>query len=160
RGAIAFVRTGTRTVVHTARAASPLRLLTPSNHGHGAWIYLASLGGGLVDGDAIHLDVEVGPGACGLLGTQASTKVYRCPAGACRQETRARVAPEGLLVTIPDPIVCFAGARYGQSITVDLAPGASLVLVDTLTAGRSARGERWDFHRYASRTAVVCDGRT
>jgi urease accessory protein len=137
-----------------ARATSPLKLLAPRNHGHAAWVVVASFGGGLVDGDALKLEVDVGAGAAGLLGTQASTKVYRCPTGACRQDTRASVADGALLVMIPDPVACYAAARYEQTVLVDAAPTASLVLVDAFTAGRSARGERWDFHRYASRTSI------
>src|SRR5687768_3060300 len=48
---LGFERVGNRTVVRTALAHSPLRLLTPRNHGHAAWVYTSSLGGGLVDGD-------------------------------------------------------------------------------------------------------------
>ncbi len=158
RGALSFVQRGDRTILHAARAESPLALLTPRNHGHAAWVMLATFGGGLVDGDSIHLDVDLGPGAAGLLGTQASTKVYRCPTGTCRQSTTAAVAEGALLVMIPDPVACFATARYEQSLRVALAAGASLVLVDAFTAGRSARGERWAFHRYASRTEVSVAG--
>ena len=158
RGAVAFERAGDRTVLRAARATSPLQILTPRNHGHGAWVIVASLGGGLVDGDAIDLDVHVGRGAAALLGTQASTKVYRCPERACRQDLHAIVEADGVLVAIPDPVACFAGARYEQSVRVDLDASASLVLVDAFTAGRSARGERWDFLRYASRTTVTRGG--
>lgn len=157
-GELAFERVGAATVLRTARASSPLRLLTPRNHGHAAWIFAATFGGGLVDGDTIRIDLTLAPGSTGLLGTQASTKVYRCPSGACRQDLTATVGPEALLVLIPDPIVCFAEARYEQTIDVALAPQASLVLVDTFTAGRSARGERWQFARYASRLGVTRGG--
>jgi len=56
---------------------------------------------------------------------------------------------------VPDPVVCFAGARYTQEIRIDLAPDASLFLVDGYTCGRAARNERWDFERYASRAAIT-----
>jgi urease accessory protein len=145
-------------VIGAAGATSPLRLLTPQNHGHGAWVFVASLGGGLVDGDALEIDVEVGPGAAGLLGTQASTKVYRCPSGVCRQSLTARVAEGGVLVMVPDPVACFAGARYEQAVRIDLAASSTLVSVDAFTAGRSARGERWDFARYSARSVVTREG--
>jgi urease accessory protein len=158
-GELRFVQAGGRTVVHTARAHSPLKLLLPSNHGTGAWAYVATLGGGLVDGDAVALDVDVGGGASALLGTQASTKVYRSPRGSS-QTVCARVGGGGLLAVLSDPVSCFAGARYEQRIDVDLADeDATLVLVDTLTCGRAARGERWAFTRYASRTRVSRAGR-
>ena len=152
-----------RTVVATAFAASPLRLLTPGNHGDAAWVFLASLGGGLLDGDHIDIDVDVGEGASALLGTQASTKVYRSAGSATgslgsSQRLSARVAAGGVLTVVPDPVVCFADARYEQAIEIELAPAASLWLIDGYSCGRSARGERWAFSRYASRTTIVRAG--
>ncbi len=152
-GALAFRLRGDRTVLSVALARSPLRLLDPRNHGDAAWVYLANLGGGLVDGDRLAARVDVGPGASAFVGTQATTKVYRSPRG-CSQRVDARVDEGGALSLAPDPVVCFAGARYAQSVDVTLAEGASLLLVDGYTCGRSARGERWAFARYASRTIV------
>ena len=158
-GSLRFVRAGTRTVVHTARARSPLRLLMPNNHGDGAWVYVASLGGGLVDGDALSLSVDVEAGASAFVGTQASTKVYRSPRGTS-QRLVARVGAGALLAALPDPVSCFAGARYVQEIDVALDDDtATVVLVDALTCGRAARGERWAFGRYAARTRVRIGGR-
>jgi urease accessory protein len=145
-------------VVTRAFAASPLRLLTPSNHGHAAWVYTSSFGGGLVDGDHVNLDVDVGPGATALLSTQASTKVYRSPRGTA-SDLRARVAAGGLLVVAPDPVVCFAGARYRQTQHVEVAEGGAVILVDCLLSGRCASGERWDFSEYRTLTRVTAGNR-
>ncbi|WNG52969.1 urease accessory protein UreD [Archangium minus] len=155
---LAFERVGPRTVVRTARAHSPLRLLTPRNHGHAAWVYTSSLGGGLVDGDHLTVDIEVAPGATALLSSQGSTRVYRSPRG-CRSELSARVEEGALLVLAPDPTMCFTGARFAQRQDVQLAPGASLVLMDLVTAGRSANGERWAFTHYTSTLRVHREGR-
>ena len=153
-----FRRSGTRTVLAKAFATSPLRLLTPKNHGDAAWVFLASFGGGLVDGDRIDLDVEVERDTSALISTQASTKIYRSPRG-CAQRVKARVADGAALALVPDPVVCFAGAKYTQEIQIDLAPRASLFLFDGYTSGRAACGERWMFARYASRTVVARSGR-
>ncbi|RKH59909.1 urease accessory protein UreD [Corallococcus aberystwythensis] len=155
---LAFERSGPRTVVRTALAHSPLRLLTPRNHGHAAWAYTSSFGGGLVDGDHLRLEVDVAEGATALLATQGANRVYRSPKG-CRSDLCARVERDALLAWVPDPTVCFTGARYSQTLDVTLAPGASLVLADVVTAGRSARGERWAFLHYASRLRVAREGR-
>jgi len=152
-GRLAVARVGARSVVTAARAHSPLRLLTPRNHGDAAWVYVATFGGGLVDGDRIALEIDVGDGATLLLGTQASTKVYRSPRG-CAQTLRARVGAGGLLVSVPDPVTCFAGARYRQEIDVGLDAGASALVIEGLTSGRAARGERWAFASYRARLRV------
>jgi urease accessory protein len=155
---LAFERAGSRTVVRTALAHSPLRLLTPRNHGHAAWAYTSSLGGGLVDGDHLSLEVDVAPEASALLSTQGANRVYRSPRG-CRSDLTARVEEGALLAVVPDPTVCFTGARYAQVLDVRLASGASLVLVDLVTSGRDASGERWAFSHYTSTLRVHVDGR-
>ena len=157
-GALRFVRVGARTAIHTAIAASPLHLLSPRNHGDAAWVYVANFGGGLVDGDALALRVDVGEDARALLATQASTKVYRSPRG-CSQRMDVTISARGLFALVPDPVACFAGARYRQDTTVSLARDATFVYVDAVTSGRSACGERWDFARYASRMRIERDGR-
>jgi urease accessory protein len=146
-----------RSVVSRAYATSPLRLLTPENHGRAAWVYTSSYGGGLVDGDRVELDVEVGTGAAAYLTTQASTKVYRCERGAAT-DLHATVAAGGLLIVMPDPVVCFAASRYVQTQRFDVASGANVIVVDWLSSGRTASGERWQFDEYVSRLRVHVDG--
>jgi urease accessory protein len=157
-GFLRVVKRGRRSVVCRAFAASPLKLLTPGNHGAAAWVYSASYGGGLVGGDAVRLAVDVGPGAMALLSTQSSTKAYRSDRGTSTH-LDAIVGDGGLLVVAPDPIVCFAGSSYRQAQHVDLSGTGALVLVDWLSSGRRAAGERWAFDRYSSRTTVRVDGR-
>jgi urease accessory protein len=152
------VRRGERSVVSRACAASPLRLLTPRNHGTAAWVYTATYGGGLVDGDALRLDIDVGPDAMAMVSTQASTKVYRSPSGTSA-ELNAAVAHGALLALLPDPVVCFAASRYRQVQRLHLHPTASLVMVDWLSSGRRASGERWVFDSYSSRLTIRCADR-
>jgi urease accessory protein len=159
RGAVAVERSGSRTVVSRALATSPLRLLMPNNHGHGAWVYLSTFGGGLVDGDHIDLRVRVDRSATLFLGTQASTKVYRSPRG-CSQRMVVDAADGCTVAIAPEPVVCFDGARYEQSTHVSLGPDASLLLLDGYTSGRRARGERWAMGLYSSRTTIERGGRT
>ena len=150
RGQLAFRQAGTRTAVETAFAESPLRFLTPRNHGTAAWAYTSTLGGGLVDGDRFELEIAVGPGARAFVSSQGPTRVFRSPGG-CSSETLARVAEDGALVLAPDPIACFAGARYAQRTEVTLGPRASLALWEVVSAGR----ERWGFTRCTSALRIL-----
>ncbi|HET7217415.1 MAG TPA: urease accessory protein UreD [Vicinamibacterales bacterium] len=151
-------RAGGRSVVTRAFAASPLRLLTPRNHGDAAWVYSATYGGGLVDGDDVRIDVRVGSGATMLLATQAATKVYRSTRGA-GAALHAVVEPGALLAVVPDPVICFAGAAYRQEQRIDLHDHAALVYLDWCSSGRHASGERWRFDRYESRLEIRRCGR-
>jgi urease accessory protein len=150
-----------RSVVERALARSPLHLLTPNNHGHAAWAFVASFGGGLVRGDHVALSIGVEPEACAVVTTQAQTKVYRAGGNFdASQTTEGRVEDGGLLALLPDPVACFKDASYTQRSTVRLVgPRASLVHLESFTCGRAAHGERWAFTRFRSTTRVLRDDR-
>lgn len=148
-----------KSVVVSAFATSPLRLLTPKNHGHAAWVYTTTLGGGLVGGDEVALSVRVGPGATALLASQAQTKVYRVtgarPTASSSQRLEIDVADGATFASVPEPVACFRGARFEQTTRARLGgPDASVLILDALTCGRAAFGERWAFDRYRSRIVV------
>ena len=145
--------------VTAAFASSPMKLLTPRSRGTSVWVFTSSFGGGLVAGDQTELDLEIGPGARCLAGTQASTKIYRNPAALpCGHRTSVELGDASLLVFAPDPVQAFAGSAYTQRQEFRLTPSANLVLLDWFTAGRTARGERWEFNHYQSRNDVFVDG--
>lgn len=106
------------------------------------------------------MKIGVREGSRAVLTTQSSTKVYRSPSEAtCLQTLNATVEDDALFVVAPDPVTCFAGARYEQRQIVRLAPSSTLVYVDWLTSGRRARGESWAFSQYRTRLDVYRDGK-
>ena len=149
---------GASAVVAVA-AKSPLKLLVSRERGPCARVHAATFGGGLVAGDEVQLDVRVGPRSALSFGTSAPSKVYRCDDGReSTQALRVAVGEGGLLAIVPGALTCYRGARYRQRTDVRLDRGGSLLLVDVLTSGRSARGERWVFDRYDARTRLHCEG--
>src|SRR5439155_7941992 len=116
-----LARVGARTGVERSRASSPLQLLSPRTSAHAQWTFASTFGGGLVDGDALRLSVRVRQGATALLTTQGTTKIYR---GTSCSSVEAEVDPEALLAIVGDPVACFAGARFQQSIDVNLSSRA------------------------------------
>ncbi len=158
RAELAFEAVDGRTAVVARRATTPLTILTPRHRGTAAWACVGSHGGGLLSGDAVALRADVRAGASAVLVTQASTKIHPGRPGA-RQSLDATVASGGCLTVAPDPVVCYAGARYAQRQEFDLAPSASLLVVDWLSSGRSANGERWRFESYESRLVIRRGGK-
>lgn len=158
-GRVETARVDGASAIVACAASSPLQLLSPSPRGRCAWIVSASHGGGLVAGDDVSLELEIGPGSIALLTTQAGTKVYRSRGAVAAQRLDARVGAGALLAVLPRPVSCFAGARYRQEQRLDLAPGASLLWLDALTAGRVARGERWAADDCRSRVEISAGGR-
>jgi urease accessory protein len=159
RGNVLIERIAGRSVVTRLSATSPLKLLNPRANGDCAWVFASTYGGGLLGGDSIRLDVDVAPAASCLLSTQASTKIYRTTGKASRQELLVTADNGAIVVSAPDPVVCFAGAIYQQRQRFILAPDARLVMIDWFTSGRHARGERWAFHRFDSRAEVFIEDR-
>jgi urease accessory protein len=149
-----------RSTVVSSWARNPMCLLTPRARGESVWAYTTSYGGGMVAGDETRLDVKLDSGARCFLGTQASTKIYRNPfRKACSHVLDASIDGNAFLVLAPDPIQCFADSTYQQHQTFHLASEANLVLVDWISAGRSARSERWAFQRYHTRNEIYRNAR-
>ena len=151
RGSVVVRSAAGRSVVASARAESPLRLLEPRRGvmGTAAAVCLVTYGGGMVAADAIEVDLGVEAGATLLVFTQSSTKVFR---GASRQSVRARV--DGTLVLLPDPVAAFADAAFAGTVDVELGPDGSAVVLDGFTSGRAAFGERWAMERIDLRTTI------
>lgn len=157
---VTFARGADRTFLAHMRAQSPLRLLTPRTAHPSAWVYTSTFGGGMLAGDRYHVRLTAEDGAVGFVGTQSSNKVYRSDSGADAScITDIRVRQGATLIVAPDPLVCFAGARYAQRISCDLAEDSGLVLLDWYTSGRMARGEVWSFERLSSCITVHVNGK-
>jgi urease accessory protein len=154
-GRLRAERVDGETAVTLSSATNPLKLLVPRSRGNCAWAFASTFGGGLLAGDQIDLHVEVAAGASLMIGTQASTKIYRSPHGvAAEQSLHATIADGASLLVLPDAVTPFATACYQQQQRFDVAPTGTLVLLDWLTSGRLARGERWAFSRYRSRNDI------
>jgi len=150
-----------QSTVTEAFATSPMKLLTPRARGQSIWAYTSSFGGGLVAGDQTQVEIKLGPETRCFLGTQASTKVYRNPSNLpCGHQTHARIDGGSTLIFAPDPVQAFEEASYQQEQEFDLAADASLALVDWMSCGRAARGERWAFDRFSSRNVIHVGGET
>lgn len=54
----------------------------------------------------------------------------------------------------PDPVQPFAGSRYAQTQIFEVEPGGSVGLIDWVTEGRSARGEKWAMDGWRGRNEI------
>lgn len=150
RGRIRALSESEISVLATVDASAPLRFVRPTFPGsRSAAVCLVTFGGGLVDGDAIDVELVVEEGATLVVFTQSTTKAFR---GRSQQTIRAEV--RGTLVLLPDPVACFASARYRQRIDVALHDEGSAIVLDGFTSGRAAFGERWAFSSLDMATTI------
>jgi urease accessory protein len=109
----------------------------------------------LLGGDAVHLDVTIGPGATLELTEVAGTVAYHGRGRSARWTASIRLDAGAQLRWPGEPLVIADGADVNRSIAIDLAEGATAVVRETIVLGRS--GERGG--RLRSTTTVNRVGR-
>lgn len=114
-------------------------MLVHSDDG-GAIVSLVPDGALLLAGDAIRIDVQVGPGARLELIEPAGTVAYAMDGGRATWEVSIDLAPAATLVWAGEPFVVAEGADVDRSTTIRLATGAAMAWRETLVLGR--HGER------------------
>jgi urease accessory protein len=126
--------------------AHPMRALFPRPAtGDPLTAAMATVSGGLAGGDAVEIDITLGPGADLLLVSQAAEKIYR---SIDDEETavrlRASVGDEASLEILPRETILFDGARQTRRTRLELDGPTSRLLTGDLTIfGRGAMGERF-----------------
>lgn len=149
RGSLAyeFEREGPRTVLTRSSCTSPWHHFPPSYLDDSGCVYtwLVNPSGGLVGGDRLSVEAQLHARSHVLLTSPSANRVYRSLVEPAAQEIRLSVGPDARLEWLPEVTIPFAGSRFRQSIHVDLAPGATVVLWDAIASGRVAKQERWAF---------------
>jgi urease accessory protein len=112
-----------------------------------ALVHLHNVSGGVLAGDDLHLDIEVGPHARAQVTSTGATRIYRNGKGisGSGQTTSISVGEGGLLEYLPDAVIPFAGSTHCQSTRIRLAGGATLFWWEVVAPGRQAMGERFRF---------------
>ena len=157
RGALSyeFERAGPRTVLTGSSCTSPWHHFPPSylDDSGCAYTWLVNPSGGLVGGDHVSVEAQLHARAHVLVTSPSANRVYRSLSDPALQEIRLSVGPDAKLEWLPEVTIPFAGSRFRQSIHVDLAPGATMILWDAMASGRVAKQERWAF---ASVESEIC----
>jgi urease accessory protein len=155
-----FEREGPRTILTRSSCTTPWHHFPPSylDDSGCAYTWLVNPSGGLVGGDHVSVEAQLHARTHVLMTSPSANRVYRSLSEPSVQEVRLSVGPEARLEWLPEVTIPFAGSRFRQSIHVDLAPGAIVVLWDAMASGRVARQERWAFasveNEICIRTAV------
>lgn len=109
----------------------------------------------LLGGDAVTVEVEVGPGARLELSEVAGTVAYHGRGAPASWRMEIWLAAGAELVVRGEPLVMADGAEVTRAIDLHLAAGASALVRDTVVFGR--QGEMGG--RLSSHTAVRREGR-
>ena len=93
---------------------------------------------GLVGGDTLDMQVNVGEGAHGLVKTPGATRFYRSEAGLATQQVHARVESGARLEWLPLEAIAYNQCDALNRAVFDLAPGAEMMAWDITAFGLPA----------------------
>jgi len=110
-----------------------------------AFVFIQSVGGGILQGDRLGIDISVGPGARAHVTTQSAVKVYRMEADYATQRVQVSVGPGGYLELISDYLIPYRGARFYNEVDLSVATGATMLYADAIAPGRVAFGESYAY---------------
>lgn len=152
-----------RTVIDRLAHRGPLRVQRPL-HPEGTrcpHVYILHPPGGLVSGDTLRLNADVGAAAFVLLTTPSSGKCYRARDNGTLQQqlNRFTVAAGGSLEYLPQDTIAYQGCNARLTTRVDLQGDARLCIWDLLCLGRPAAGEGFAAGRVDQQLDIWRDGR-
>jgi len=121
--------------------------------------HVHNVSGGILDTDSLDWRIEVAQGAQAQVTSTGATRVYRSrtQSSVASQRAALTVGENAYLEYLPDQLIPFAGSRFDQSMRVDLARGASLILWDRIAPGREASGELFRYESLASTFELMAE---
>jgi urease accessory protein len=146
---IELARIGSKTAINNLRTRAPLlvqKALYPDSGLPGmAHVYLMSSAGGILQRDRMEIDIVAGHDTTSRITTQAATKIYKMDGGYAAQSVTISARDASYLEFLPYQIIPFKSSRFYQQVDVQLERNATVVYSETISAGRTASGENFDF---------------
>jgi len=121
----------------------PLGVLFPAPEANDiALAILLTTSGGLVAGDRLAIEIQVGEGAAAHLTAAAAEKIYRSTGATTAIAQHIGVGPGAWLEYLPPETILFEDVRLRRETRVELTAGAGFLGGSILVFGRQARGEQ------------------
>ena len=149
---------GTRRTVLHSRHEGPLRVLASLYPEAPAVCHnvLVHPPGGVVGGDTLHIEAELGEAAHALITTPGATRFYRSAGEPALQSINVRVASGARVEWLPLETIVHSGALAENRLRFTLAPGAEMIGWDVLALGLPASGECFERGRYTQQIELPC----
>ena len=153
---------------HQGGCSAPFKLLRADRGDDGRCeLPLLHTAGGLVGGDRLSIDLDLGVASRSLITSVAAQKVYGSlgrsrlhPEGRWSQQTVQCTLEDGSdLEWLPQELVLYADALYEQQLTVTLPENASFLSAEIVRLGRTAAGETLNQGCWRSALSVQRIGR-
>ena len=138
-----------RTFLAKQSFRAPVHLSKPYWDGNHLIINMVNPTAGLFAGDSVEMFVRVCPGASVVLTSPSAARVFRArdSSGEAHVAQSFVVESGGRLDVFPEILIAHAGARYRQTVRIDVRPGGELFLTEMIAPGRTASGESFLYDR-------------
>ncbi|WP_328382987.1 urease accessory protein UreD [Micromonospora zamorensis] len=137
---LGFERRGDRTILHDLYRQSPLlvqrALYWDEEMPQLPCVMILTTSGGVLQGDRLHMDVDLAPGSQAHLVTQAATKIQEMDANYGSQIQRFTLAEDTYLEYLPEPVIPYRGSRFVTDTRVRLPESATMLYGEVLQPGR------------------------
>ncbi|RAO34470.1 Urease accessory protein UreD [Micromonospora saelicesensis] len=137
---LGFERRGDRTILHDLYRQSPLlvqrALYWDEEMPQLPCVMILTTSGGVLQGDRLHMDVDLAPGSQAHLVTQAATKIQEMDANYGSQIQRFTLAEDTYLEYLPEPVIPYRGSRFVTDTQVRLPESATMLYGEVLQPGR------------------------
>jgi urease accessory protein len=130
--------------------------------GHGTAtpeVVFLNTSGGLTGGDRMAVSLDLAPGIRATATTQTAERAYASSGGRAEVQVRLSVGAGGWLDWLPQETILFDGAALDRHVTLDLAPDAGCLFLESVVLGRHAMGETVQGLLFRDRREVTRDGR-
>jgi urease accessory protein len=144
-----------------------------------SYLLLLNPTGGVLGGDRLRTEIDLGEQAAVCLSTPSATRIYRTGGrsggstdGRTGEQigestsgppseihTVLRLATGATLEYLPDHVIPHAGSHLRQTLRIEMQQGSRGIFLDAFAAGRVAQNEHWRFRQFDSRTEVTLRGK-
>ncbi len=137
---LGFQRRDGRTILADLRRQAPLlaqrALYWDEEMPELACVMVLTTSGGVLQGDRLWLDIDLGEGAQAQVTTQAATKIQEMDANYGTQRQDIVLAEDAYLEFLPEPLIPYRHSRFVSHCSVRLPDSASLLYAEVLLPGR------------------------
>mgnify|MGYP003327052918 FL=1 len=150
--------------IFKSKFTSPYKLLKSSYDEEGRCILpILHTAGGLVGGDLLEFEANIGINSKVLLTTSSAQKVYGSvgrskinPKGTFSlQKTNINILDNSHLEYLPQETIVFANGLYSQEFKIKISDSSSFLFTDLIRLGRSSAGESIENGVFRSKLEII-----
>ena len=120
-----------------------------------AHLYIMSSAGGILQGDKLQIKIKALENSNAIITTQSATKIYNTENHIPSQTIDIQVEKNSYLEFLPKQIIPHKYAEFYQKVNLKVDQSSTLIYSETISCGRIAHGEEFDFKSLVFRTQAI-----